>query len=243
MQSDDINTSESLVVEEGLDPSVLIAVFSGLRGRWGARRFDFVRTTQSLRYSRILCRDPYSAWYHNGIGEEASGIRPLAELLRERIEELAPSVKIFIGNSAGGYAAMLFGHMLEADMVHAFSPQTCLKPNYVKRHRRLDQQWKADAYERLWASPDAAPDLFDLKAVLKRHNGRTTYFVHMCENNDNDRGAADWIAASKGVRICSYPCTSHGVARHMAKEKLLYKMLQPDLEQVSADLSKEADLR
>ncbi len=49
-------------------------------------------------------------------------------------------------------------------MVHAFSPQTCLKPNYVKRHRRLDQQWKADAYERLWASPDAAPDLFDLKA-------------------------------------------------------------------------------
>ena len=234
MQSGDINTSESLVVEAGLDPSVLIAVFSGLRGRWGSRRFDFVRTTQSLRYSRILCRDPYSAWYHNGIGEEAPGIRQLAEVLRERIEELAPTVKIFIGNSAGGYAAMLFGHMLEADMVHAFSPQTCLKASYVKRYRNLDQQWKADAY---------AEDLFDLKAVLKRHNGRTTYFVHMCENNDNDRGAADWVAARKGVRICSYPCTSHGVARHMAKEKLLYKMLQPDLEQVSADISNEADLR
>src|SRR5262249_55061032 len=107
MQSGSNNSSDSLVVEAGLDPSVLIAVFSGLRGRWGARRFDFVQTTQSLRYSRILCRDPNSAWYHRGIGEQAPGIRPLLEVLRERIDELAPSVKIFIGNSAGGYAAIL----------------------------------------------------------------------------------------------------------------------------------------
>jgi len=230
--------NRNLVVERGADPSVLVVVFSGARGQWGARPFDFLDTTNSLKYSRILCRDPYGTWYHDGLSE-LSGIRPLVELMRGHIADLAPKVTLFIGNSAGGYAAILFGHLLMADAVHAFAPQTCLKPDHVKRYRRLDKPEKVAAYEQLWRSPGAEWDWLDLNEVLEHHNGRTTYLIHICEDSETDRSAADWVASRPGVHIRTYPCGGHGVSRYIAKQKLLYKLLRPDLHLIAADLTSE----
>jgi pimeloyl-ACP methyl ester carboxylesterase len=231
------------LAEKGSNPSILIAVFSGARGFWGSRRFEFAHTTDSLNYSRILCRDPYGVWYHDGIGGEVQGIRRLVDCMRDHIEKLAPETMLFVGNSVGGYAAMLFGHLLGADAVHAFAPQTCLLPDYVKKHRRLDRQEKVEAYDRLWASREAEWDWFDLNAVLEHHNGRTTYFVHHCEDSESDRSAAAWVAEREGVMTCTYPCGGHGVARHIAKERLLYNILRPDLEEVVAFLSNKGKLQ
>jgi hypothetical protein len=235
--------NESLVAEVGSDPSVLIVVFSGARGHWGSRRHDFVETTGALHYSRILCRDPNRLWYHEGIDDERADIRALLDSMREHIDALAPQAKLFIGNSVGGYAALLFGHFLGADSVHAFAPQTCLLPDYVRRHRDLDTPEKADAYDRLWASRAAEWEWFDLNTVLEEHNGRSTYFVHYCADSEPDRHAARWIAGRDGVRLCTYPCAGHGVVRYIAKEQLLLKILRPDINEVVAALTREGKLQ
>jgi hypothetical protein len=241
--SPETSRSINFLAEKGTNPSVLIAVFSGARGHWGSRRFEFSGTTDSLNYSRILCRDPFGVWYHDGLGEELPGIRRLVECMREHIERLSPQTMLFVGNSVGGYAAILFGHLLAADAVHAFAPQTCLLPDYVKKNRRLDRPEKVDAYDRLWASREAEWDWFDLNAVLERHNGRTNYFIHHCEDSESDRAAAAWVASRRGVRTCTYPCDGHGVARYIARERLLYGILRPDLEEVVAFLSHEGKLQ
>jgi len=150
---------------------------------------------------------------------------------------------MFIGNSVGGYAAILFGHLLGADSVHAFAPQTCLQPDYVKQHRRLDSPEKLEAYDRLWSSQHAQWQWFDLNAVLSEYNGRTTYFVHHCADSGPDRHAAEWIAGREGVRVHNYPCDGHSVARHIAKNKLLLKILRPDLKEVLAALSDERNIQ
>jgi hypothetical protein len=236
--------SGSLVVEVGADPSVLIVVFSGAKGVWGSRRnFDFAQATDRLNYSRILCRDPYQIWYHEGLDEERHDVVSFADCLREYIEALDPKAMMFIGNSVGGYAAILFGHMLCADSVHAFAPQTCLQPDYVKRHRRLDSPEKRDAYDRLWSSQRAQWEWFDLSDVLAEYNGRTTYFIHHCADSAPDRHAAQWIASREGVRVHDYPCDGHSVARHIARNKLLLKILRPDLKEVVAALSDERNLQ
>jgi hypothetical protein len=244
MQAQKPTESGSLVVEIGADPSVLIVVFSGAKGVWGSRRnFDFAQATDRLNYSRILCRDPHHLWYHEGIDEEHCGIRAFVEYVGEHIEALEPKAMMFIGNSVGGYAALLFGHLLCADSVHAFAPQTCLQPDYVRRHRRLDSPEKLDAYDRLWASRHAEWDWFDLNEVLEEHNGRTTYFVHHCADSEPDRHAAEWIAGRRGVSLHGYPCDGHSVARHIARQKLLLKILRPDLKEVVAALTDEGKLQ
>src|SRR4029453_3878336 len=113
-----------------------------------------------------------------------------------------------------GYAAILFGHLLGADSVHAFAPQTCLQPDYVKRHRRLHKTEKRAAHERPWASRHAEWDWFDLNDVLAEHNGRTTYFVHHCADSEPDRHAAEWIAGGKGVKGHGYPWARKSLPRH-----------------------------
>jgi hypothetical protein len=244
MQARKPTESGSLVVEIGADPSVLIVVFTGAMGVWGSRRnFDFTQATDRLNYSRILCRDPYRIWYHDGLDEEHHGIRAFVERVGEHIEALGPKAMMFIGNSVGGYAALLFGHLLRADSVHAFAPQTCLQPDYVRRHRRLDTAEKVDAYDRLWASRHAEWEWFDLNEVLEEHNGRTSYFVYHCADSEPDRHAAQWISGREGVSVHSYPCDGHSVARHLAREKLLLKILRPDLKDVAAVLTDEGKLQ
>lgn len=39
-----------------------------------------------------------------------------------------------MGTSAGGYAALLFGYLLEADTAVAFAPQTFISPQERKRY-------------------------------------------------------------------------------------------------------------
>jgi hypothetical protein len=238
MQPQEPTESGSLVVELGADPTVLIVVFSGAKGG-----FDFAQATNRLNYSRILCQDPYRIWYHEGLDEQRHNIRAFAGCLREHIEALDPKAMVFIGNSVGGYAAILFGHLLCADSVHAFAPQTCLQPDYVKQHRRLDSPLKAAAYERLWSSQHAEWDWFDLNDVLADYNGRTIYFVHHCADSVPDRHAAQWIAAREGVSVRDYPCDRHNVARHIVKNRLLLKILRPDLREVVAALSDERNLQ
>jgi hypothetical protein len=231
--------NSSVEVREGADPRVVVLVFSGAMGQWGMGQYDFAQATNSIGYSRILCRDPHLMWYHGGLDAQHPDIRTSADLLRERIAALAPRAVLVLGNSLGGYAAILFGHLLGADVVHAFAPQTCLKPDYVRQYRKLDTQAKTAAYERLWSSPAAARDCFDLNSVLARHNGRTTYFIHYCRENDVDRQAAAWIAAREGVKLQAYDCNGHMVARHIVKERLLFKILRPDVPQVAAFLASQ----
>lgn len=230
-------SNDTVVVEPGSDPRVAVIVFSGAMGQWGAGRHDFAHATQRMNYSRILCRDPYTVWYHEGIDDEHPDIDSSADFLRKQVRALKPKVLLVLGNSLGGYAALLFGHLISADAVHAFAPQTCLEPEYVRKHRPLDTPAKVNAYDRLWSSPAAMPKYFDLEAVLSKHNGRTTYHVHYCRENDADRAAAEWIAGKRGVKLFGYDCDGHMVARHIVRERLLFKILRPDFDGAGADRS------
>jgi acetyl esterase/lipase len=48
---------------------------------------------------------------------------------------------VTVGSSAGGYAALLFGHLLEVDEVLAFASQTFLDPALRDRHGENRHLW------------------------------------------------------------------------------------------------------
>jgi len=97
------------------------------------------------KYKRIIyLRDIYKQWYVKGINEEFDSIIKVKELL----SELTAGYKCtFIGSSAGGYAATLFGELLNADKVFNFAGQfdirlasTCRDKNLLV-HATEDKQY------------------------------------------------------------------------------------------------------
>lgn len=229
---------ENLMVEIGEDSSLLFVVFSGALNRFGASRFEFQQTMSMYGHSRILCRDPKRLWYHEGMEDRHGNIAEATERLSAKIDELAPKTVIVAGNSTGGYAALLFGHLLQSDYVHAFSPQTCLEPGHVRSYRRLDTPEKVNAYRKLWSSSRATREYFDLAQVLKQHNGKTRYFIHYCSNRLDDKIAAERMRDVTGMFLLPHDCESHMVVRYLHRKGLLTKVLEPCFQAQLIDDSK-----
>jgi pimeloyl-ACP methyl ester carboxylesterase len=217
--------SENIVVERGADPSHLVVSFAGKVGDMTVRRqratfsggideiafadrraaFDFWDLTGTIGSSRILVRDPWGLWYQKGIGRDVRSFPALVELLRRHIEELAPARVTMIGTSMGGYAAILAGHVLGVDEVHAFATQVSIHPVRMVRARDgLIRTRALDLLPLLLRGRDLRA-LLDLAPLLARHNGRTRYFLHTCGNCRDER-RADVLAAHPGVHVLRYPC-------------------------------------
>ncbi|HWP58048.1 MAG TPA: hypothetical protein VNL14_09190 [Candidatus Acidoferrales bacterium] len=213
------------LVERGRDDSVLMIAFTGFVHRLSLRIYEFFEATKALGYSRILLRDKYRVWYHHGIDRERRDIPRLVRYLEREISRLNPRTVICLGTSAGGYAALLAGHLLRADYVHAFAPDTFLD---VALRTCLSKLWRSRypwARCRLRFSRRARPEFFDLAEVLKNHNRKTTYFVHYCEGCERDVAEANRVANLPGVQMMPYPCDTHQVAIFLAKRGFLAKIL------------------
>ncbi|MEM9383860.1 MAG: hypothetical protein AAGA68_02285 [Pseudomonadota bacterium] len=227
-------------VELGEDTSALLVVFSGLAQRWGMGGHEFAGTANRLRYSRILCRDVHDRAYLEGFDSSTPCLDAALDWLHGQIERLAPKRTLFIGNSVGAFAALLYGHLLGADTVQAFAPITCLTQDYAERHRELDEEKRA-WYQQLWSLPTTAQDNFDLAQVLATHNGHTHYHVHHCTGCASDRYAANHLAQTTGVHLHQHDCHNHLVSRHLARRGLLFKLLRPENQDAVRTLLEDLD--
>lgn len=93
----------------------------------GIPRFEFMNTLDIHfpDFDRYFLIDKDGKWYHNGIEGISKNIDETLQYLR-RISENYDSV-FFMGTSAGGYAAILFGSLLNVKTVLVFIPQTLVK--------------------------------------------------------------------------------------------------------------------
>ena len=90
---------------------VSVVAFSGLAPKnWV---FEFVKTVDRLACNVIGVRDPANDWYQTHKHQFAA-----------EVQKAAQGKRLFLGASAGGFAALMFGRMLDADAVLAFSPQS-----------------------------------------------------------------------------------------------------------------------
>lgn len=72
----------------------------------------------------IFVRDIYKCWYAKGINEKINSI----DKLYEQLKKMTMGYRVItVGNSAGGYMAVLLGNMLKADLMYDFSGQVYLK--------------------------------------------------------------------------------------------------------------------
>lgn len=104
----------------------LIISFGGI-GFGRIKPFEFLNTLQHIvpQYSKRFYLDFRNDWYHQGIVDISTDIETTLMHLAKVIQPYHKT--IFMGCSAGGYAAILFGSLLKVDTVIAFIPQTVLE--------------------------------------------------------------------------------------------------------------------
>ena len=71
-------------------------------------------------YKHIFLRDVFKQWYLKGINANIGSPGELGEFLKK---ETSGYKTILLGSSAGAYAAILYGSLLQSDCVLAFNPQ------------------------------------------------------------------------------------------------------------------------
>jgi pimeloyl-ACP methyl ester carboxylesterase len=215
-----------VIVERGKDPSRLDIVFSGAYGNLSVRPFDFYDITTRLGHSRILLRDPARLWYQKGVGGGIDDFSAVVDLLRREIDRLRPERVVVFGNSMGGFASLLAGHLLGADTVHAFGPQISIHPLRVVRHRE-DELFRDRGRDLLRLSLQRAGHLrwFDLPRALRCHNGTTRHHVHVCADTPSSRDAT-LLRGRPGLDVLTYPNTTKGqVVLELARGGYLLDLL------------------
>lgn len=114
----------------------LLIAFGGIAGRMAAvPPFEFFKLTRHLRVNKAYLRDLDQRWYHGGLRGVTGSIGETADYLGCMMSACRTGRTVVFGSSMGGYAALLFGSLVRANAVHAFSPHTWLRDRRSIRNR------------------------------------------------------------------------------------------------------------
>jgi pimeloyl-ACP methyl ester carboxylesterase len=202
------------VFEDIKDSPRLYIMFGGIAHALAMPPFEFFRTAQLLDHSKIFIRDFAQAWYQRGlpgIAVDAYGIR---DYLARRVREIAPREVVFVGNSMGGFAALLFSGMI-GGMAIAFAPQTFISPQLRTLHN--DRRWRKEIA--ITHASNSGRDIYDVKPWSRNAN----MFVSMDQPLDIIH--AEYLQDCPNVRIHRFPKGGHSTVVHCRDQGLLPSIL------------------
>ena len=192
----------ALIAWERENSSLLYYVFHGMAGALGMPPLTVLRETGLIRTNLILLKDYYRFFYQAGLNREITDVDAIIARLRRCREELPHVRQTFcFGPSAGGYAAILFGHYLQVDAVYAFAPVTLINLDDLKKFGGRKEVGRITEQHR------------DLARLLAMHNGRTRYKIFYCEGSRRDRTYAEHLQDLPGVELYPQPGNTHNVAQ------------------------------
>ncbi len=215
-----------LSLDLGPASHTLLVAFGGLRGQLGMPPFEFFKSTGAIPVKRLFVRDLLQAWYHRGIPGYGDTLTEAADGLRRLIDEHEVQRLVVAGNSAGGYAALVFGGLLGAHTALCFAPQTVLLPDQLAAMD--DHRWD-DTLDELIADDMVDARFSDLRVALPALQASTRYEVYFDESLPVDRMHAERLDGVPGVTLHRLAGGGHGVALDMRRDGSLERVLREAL--------------
>jgi adenylylsulfate kinase len=152
----------------------LFFIYAGISGMPGMNGLRFLQESGLADRNLLMIRDPYNDDFMRGVGEGIHDIEALLDWHLQWKRRLAHAREVYcIGNSMGGYAAVLFAYLLGAKTAWAFG----LRP------------------------VGGAPMMQELQRLLDSDEGGTTYNLYYGTQDDDDRRFAEQLGDCAGVRL------------------------------------------
>lgn len=173
-------------------------------------KFAFIGfSKQYNNYNYIFVRDVYQTWYQINFDAYIS-------FLKDEIKNLKPSKVICVGISAGGFAALLFGQKLSADLVFAFSPRVTAFTTSLNPYRHmLNNRYLLGAYS-----------TSDIGHAVSLDGGfiPKTY-IYYCEGMVVDNNSIKTLLTDKNLMLNPIDCYQHNVIKEAGKDLVFSNMV------------------
>ncbi|MCA9868733.1 MAG: hypothetical protein KIS95_08085 [Anaerolineae bacterium] len=196
----------------------LFIAFAGLQLWRRVPRFEWQNTLEAQPANRLYVRDLAQYYYLRGLAGLAGDIGRSADRLRARLDPHGYARLVCFGASMGGFAALLYGALLGADEVHAFSP-VCYLPSrsllQVATQIRTGN-WRLIA-KHIELRLDRAADhrrYFRARPHLQADNGRTRYFVYYGRHAPDVRNSGS-LAGLPRVTLLPHDYPHHNLVGHL----------------------------
>jgi pimeloyl-ACP methyl ester carboxylesterase len=214
----------ALSLDMDSDSRTLLLAFGGMNMGIGMPPFEFMSLTGEIPVKRLFVRDLHQAWYHRGVPGYGTTLTSVADSLAETLAEHDVERLIVTGNSAGGYAALVFGTLLRADVVLCFAPQTVLDLDFLASIG--DHRWD-DLLRPLVETNALDARWIDLGvAMTEAANGETVYRVFVDDTLSVDRLHVERLRGIDGLRVHRFGRGRHHLVRELRDSGALQHVLQ-----------------
>ena len=214
---------EQTSIEENLveGSERLLFFFGGIAGAIGMPPFEFYRAAEALEHSRVFLRDPSQAWYQRGLPELGPDALSIGKYLEKKVVDSGATEVRFVGNSMGGFAALLFCAMLRGGSAIAFAPQAFV--SVEKRRQHGDERWSKEV-GRLHAAGRPS-DILDLKPWIAKAYPEIRAQVFVGTSDALDKVHAAELSEFENVHIHGRSDGGHGLVRALREEGALAEIL------------------
>ena len=183
--------------------------------------FEFYQASKIMNDTRIFIRDLRQTWYQTGLLGISSDIEETVQYLKNTINQYSPESVTMIGNSMGGFAALLFSNLVGDSRAIAFVPQTFISP--IKRVLCRDWRWQKqifNTYKDTWLKRK----IWNLANLAPKKNWRADLYVSRQHRLDYLHCLN--ISEIKGVTIHEYDVGGHTLVRHLKANGELAQILR-----------------
>ncbi len=183
--------------------------------------FEFYKASNLLNESRIFIRDLKQTWYQTGLPGISKDINGTVHYLNKLILDNSPDFVTMVGNSMGGFAALLFSNLVGKSRAIAFVPQTFISP--MKRLLYRDWRWRTQIFQ-TYKSSWRKQKIWDLAKLIPQKNWNADIYV-------STQHRLDYLHASnlqhfRGVSIHGYENGGHMLVRQLRDSGELAEILK-----------------
>jgi len=214
----------------------LLMAFGGIAGRMAAfPPFEFFKLTRHLPVNKAYFRDLDQRWYHGGLRGVTGSIGETSEYLRGMMSGCRARRTVLFGSSMGGYAALLFGSLIRADAVHAFSPHTWLRDRRSIRNR--------DKLKAL--HEEFSGEYFDLSDVPRAPAGSGEDHVYYDAKDRKDRRQVAHLETGRRLHLHLHPYRGggHNLVKYLKAAGELEKLVTSSLQGLPHEPRRDIPLR
>ena len=204
-----MNVSSVELIEES-DSDVVVIAFGGVGNSIDMPPFEFMGMLSGFDVAKIFLRDLDQCYYHKGLIGVSSNIDETKDFINDLINGKS---SLFIGHSMGGYAAILFGILCNADRVLAFSPQIVLSDE-LRWGKYMAYAVSVDGYTSL------VPLLEKAEMPIE---------VHFSEPEKSDMTHANLIPEKDNINVVLENLAGHHIALLLKRAGRLKKIISTNV--------------
>ncbi|MDO6588672.1 MULTISPECIES: hypothetical protein [Rhodobacterales] len=180
-------------------------------------KLEFEGTLSSVNCDQIYIKDFEKIWYQNGLMGMTENREETINFLKSLLQDF-PRPLTVLGASAGGYAALLFGHALDAERIVTFGAQTLLTRHVVRVYsdpRDHRTRFRHDMPEN------------DLRKVLIENPLSGHAEMHFSDKNKLDTRQHGYLADLPNITQIAHDSRPHNVSIRLKAQGKLIDILDP----------------